>query len=63
MEKYYIKFDNDKKITCEFICGIVQKLVGSIKNEDLLSKVLVMEFRNISNHDGDSPIPKIEFKN
>lgn len=61
MEKYYIKFDTDKKITCEFICGIVQQIVSS--NSDLENKVLVLELRNITDHVGDSWLPKITFKN
>jgi hypothetical protein len=61
MDKYYIKFGADKNITCDFICGIVQKIVDS--NNNLENKVLVMELRNISDNIGDSLLPKIEFKN
>lgn len=61
MNKYYIKFTPDKNITCDYVCNIVQKIVNS--NNDLENKVLVLELKTINNHGGDSPIPKITFKN
>jgi hypothetical protein len=61
MDKYYLKFDQNKNITCEFICSIVQKIVST--NSNLENKVLVMELKDISDHVGDSLIQKITFKN
>jgi hypothetical protein len=61
MNKYYIKFEPNKNVTCDFICGIVQKIVNSNKNIE--NKVLVLELRDITDNKGDSLLPKITFKN
>ena len=54
----------NKEIQCEYICGIVQKIVTEyLKHNDNLSEsVLVLDIRKITDG-GDHHIPKLEYKN
>lgn len=61
MDKFYFRFTQDKKISCDNICSIVQKIIST--NSDLDNKVLVFELKSIIDQDDNDRIPKLTFKN
>jgi hypothetical protein len=44
------------------ILGDIQKLVNKFPQSELVHKVLVIKLETISDHNGDSPLPKLEYK-
>ena len=44
------------------ILGDIQKLVNKFPQSELINKVLVIKLETISDHNGDSPLPKLEYK-
>lgn len=54
-----IYYKLDKNLSGEKIIQDIQKLVSSIKPESLKDKVLVVQIKDIFDHTGDNPIPKL----
>jgi ADP-dependent phosphofructokinase/glucokinase len=44
------------------ILGDIQKLVNKFPQSELINKVLVIKLENINDHNGDSPLLKLEYK-
>lgn len=57
-----IYYTLNKTIPIEKLAQDLQKLVSQIPPEQLPDKVLVIRIDNISNYAGDSPLPKITYK-
>lgn len=51
----------DKEIRSEKIIGDIKKLLFQ-NQKDLSNKILVISIKNITDHTGDNPIPKLTYQ-
>jgi hypothetical protein len=52
----------NKNIEGNKILSDIQKLISKYPQNELVNKILIVKLESITDHKGDNPIPKLEYK-